>query len=89
NQGFTVVDDRVLAMRELIQTAGHADSGLPTLLQPGMVDSALRYGQSRVGTQSLTGGGFDQHSLFSYGPLSFEGNIDLAMGRSLKLYAGT
>ncbi|HCT9155964.1 TPA: filamentous hemagglutinin family protein [Pseudomonas aeruginosa] len=88
-QGFTVVDDRVLAMRELILTAGHADSGLPTLLQPGMDDSALRYGQSRVGTQSLTGGGFDQLSLFSNGPLSFEGNIDLAMGRSLNLYAGT
>lgn len=76
-------------MRELILTAGHADSGLPTLLQPGMDDSALRYGQSRVGTQSLTGGGFDQLSLFSNGPLSFEGNIDLAMGRSLNLYAGT
>ncbi|HCK7405266.1 TPA: filamentous hemagglutinin family protein [Pseudomonas aeruginosa] len=88
-QGFTVVDDRVLAMRELILTAGHADSGLPTLLQPGMDDSALRYGQSRVGTQSLTSGGFDQLSLFSNGPLSFEGDIDLAMGRSLNLYAGT
>ena len=83
------MDDRVLAMRELILTAGHADSGLPTLLQPGMDDSALRYGQSRVGTQSLTGGGFDQLSLFSNGPLSFEENIDLAMGRSLNLYAGT
>ncbi|MGP6276363.1 hypothetical protein ACQUYM_30580, partial [Pseudomonas paraeruginosa] len=88
-QGSTVTDDSVLAMRELVLTAGHADSGLSTLLRPGMDDSALRYGQSRVGTQSLTSGGFDQLSLFSNGPLSFEGSIDLAMGRSLNLYAGT
>ncbi|NBF02221.1 filamentous hemagglutinin N-terminal domain-containing protein [Pseudomonas sp. Fl5BN2] len=80
------VNDRVLKARELLLSQVHQGSALP-----GSADAAaasLEYGHARLGVDQVTAGGFDNLALLSNGLLSFDGDVSLNMGQSLRLYSG-
>ncbi len=58
---------------------------------PASADAAaasLEYGHGRLGVDQVTAGGFDNLALLSNGLLSFDGDVSLNMGQSLRLYSG-
>ncbi|KAF0866351.1 filamentous haemagglutinin family protein [Pseudomonas sp. LD120] len=80
------VNDRVLKARELVISQVHQGSTLP-----GSADAAaasLEYGHGRLGVDQVTAGGFDNLALLSNGLLSFDGDVSLNLGQSLRLYSG-
>ncbi|KAA8562418.1 Heme/hemopexin-binding protein [Pseudomonas extremaustralis] len=82
----STVTDRVLNVRELVISQVHQDS-----LLPGTADAAaasLEYGHGRLGVDQVSAGGFDNLALLSNGLLSFDGDVALNMGQSLRLYSG-
>jgi filamentous hemagglutinin family protein len=79
------VEDAVRVPRELVLSRLQGDSGLATDLQVGDSDPALRYGVARLGADRVVAGGFDHLALLSNGLISFEGNLDLSLGQSLRL----
>ncbi len=81
--------DAVRAQRELILTQFYQDSGLPAGLQPGQADPALNYGTARLSAEQVNQGGFGNLSLYVDGLLSFDGNVDLKTGQSMRIYAGS
>lgn len=81
------VDDAVRVPRELVVAQVQGDSGLSDALRPGMRDTALRYGTARVGVDRVAAGGFDNLALLANGLISFDGDVNLAMGQSLSLTA--
>jgi len=79
------VTDRVLKVRELVLGQAHQ----PTALAGTAEDAAasLAYGQGRLGVDQVSAGGFDNLALLSNGLLSFDGDVTLNMGQSLRLYS--
>nr|WP_314535311.1 filamentous hemagglutinin family protein [uncultured Pseudomonas sp.] len=73
------VTDSVLKVRELVLSQSHQASPLP---------NTLEYGHGRLGVDQVTTGGFDNLALLSNGVLSFDGDVSLNMGQSLRLYSG-
>ncbi|WP_454735810.1 filamentous haemagglutinin family protein [Cupriavidus necator] len=80
-------DDEVRVPRELVLAQVQGDSGLAAELRPGMRDDALSYGTARIGVDRIQAGGFDNLALLANGLISFEGDVNLAMGQSLRLTA--
>ncbi|MFD4838738.1 filamentous hemagglutinin family protein [Achromobacter sp. NPDC058515] len=86
--GEGVAGEAVQVPRELVLAAG-ADNALGAELAPGEGAEGLRYGHARLDTaRLLAGGGFDHLGLLSNGLMSFDGDVDVAVGQSLRLYAG-
>lgn len=86
--GEGVAGEGVQVPRELVLAQG-ARSALGADLKPGESDDGLRYGQTRLdAARLLAGGGFDHLGLLSHGQMSFDGDVDVAVGQSLRLYAG-
>ncbi|QVQ26998.1 filamentous haemagglutinin family protein [Achromobacter deleyi] len=86
--GEGVAGEAVQVPRELVLAAG-ADSALGAALKPGEGAEGLRYGQTRLdAARLLAGGGFDHLGLLSNGLMSFDGDVNVAVGQSLRLYAG-
>ncbi|KRC70126.1 hemagglutinin [Achromobacter sp. Root83] len=86
--GEGVAGQAVQVPRELVLAAG-VGSALGADLQPGEAAEGLRYGQTRLdAARLLAGGGFDHLGLLSNGLMSFDGDVDIAVGQSLRLYAG-
>ncbi|MGX9785537.1 filamentous haemagglutinin family protein [Janthinobacterium lividum] len=81
------VEDAVRVPRELVLSRLQGDSGLAADLQVGDSDPALRYGVARLGADRVAAGGFDHLALLSNGLISFDGNLDLSLGQSLRLTA--
>lgn len=77
-----VVNDRVLKVRELVLSQTHQASALPSA-------ASLEYGHGRLGVDQITAGGFDNLALLSNGLLSFDGDVSLNMGQSLRLYSAS
>ncbi len=80
------VTDRVLNVRDLVLSQAHQASPLP-----GTADAAaarLEYGHGGLGVDQVSAGGFDNLALLSNGLLSFDGDVSLNMGQSLRLYSG-
>lgn len=77
--------DRVLNLRELMLGQVHQ----PTALAGNATDAAgsLDYGYGRLGVDQIRAGGFDNLALLSNGVLSFDGDVNLNMGQSLRLYS--
>lgn len=75
-------NDRVLKVRELVLSQTHQTSALPTA-------ASLEYGHGRLGVDQITAGGFDNLALLSNGLLSFDGDVSLNMGQSLRLYSAS
>lgn len=83
----TLVEDAVRVPREMILAQVHGGSGLATDLQAGQRDDALAYGTARVGVDRIEAGGFDNLALLANGLISFEDDVNLRMGQSLRLTA--
>ncbi|CAI1675762.1 filamentous haemagglutinin family protein [Serratia entomophila] len=83
------VDDRVLAPREMVLAQQQGGSLLAGDLLPGELSDDLAYGTARLGVDRIQVGGFDNLALLSNGVLSFDGDVSLALGKSLQLYAGS
>ncbi|MFJ2319420.1 filamentous haemagglutinin family protein [Pseudomonas sp. NPDC087817] len=86
--GAAVMTNAVRVPRELIIGQGPTEA-LPQTLQAGEAAALLRYGRTRLSADQLTSGGFDNVSLLSNGLMPFEGDVDLNMGQSLSLFAGS
>ena len=82
-----VVEDAVRVPRELVVSRLQGDSGLASDLVAGDRDPALRYGAARLGVDRIQAGGFDHLALLANGLLSFDGDVDLSLGQSLRLTA--
>lgn len=73
------VNDSVLNVRELVLSQTHQTSP----------NANLEYGHGHLGVDQVTAGGFDNLALLSNGLLSFDGDVSLNMGQSLRLYGGS
>ncbi|MBC8998518.1 filamentous hemagglutinin family protein [Pseudomonas sp. N40(2020)] len=86
--GAANLSNAVRVPRELIIGQGPAQA-LPQALQAGQASPLLRYGRTRLSADQLMSGGFDSVSLLSNGLMTFDGDVDLHMGQSLSLFAGS
>jgi len=76
----STVDNAVLAVRELTVVQQHAS---------GASDAGgLTYGHATLGVDQVEDGGFSSLTLYSNGALSFGGDVNLALGKELRLYSG-
>ncbi|MDC8757971.1 filamentous haemagglutinin family protein [Janthinobacterium fluminis] len=81
------VDNAVRLPRELRLVQAQGDSALPAGLRAGQGDAALRYGSARLGADRVQAGGFDNLALHVNGLISFDGDLSLSLGQSLRLNA--
>jgi filamentous hemagglutinin family protein len=79
----------VLRHRELVFAQVQGDSPAASALTLADAKNLLLTGTARVGVDRIEAGGFDNLSMLVNGPLSFDGDVALHMGQSLRLYAGT
>ena len=82
----SAVTDRVLNVRELVISQTHQGNVLPGTAEDAAGN--LEYGHARLGVDQVRAGGFDNLALLSNGLLSFDGDVSLNMGQSLRLYSG-
>ncbi|MGJ7541338.1 filamentous haemagglutinin family protein [Variovorax sp. LT1R16] len=80
------VTDRVTPVRELVLGQVHQGSMLPGTAEAAA--DSLTYGHGRLGVDQVRAGGFDNLAVLSNGLLSFDGDVALEMGQSLRLYSG-
>ncbi|NWB52280.1 filamentous hemagglutinin family protein [Pseudomonas sp. F8002] len=80
------VTDRVLKVRELV--LGQTHQAHPLAGTAADAADSLEYGHARLGVDQVSAGGFDNLALMSNGLLSFDGDVSLNMGQSLRLYSG-
>ncbi len=80
NGNGVVPDDAVLAVRDLnlvqARPAGASDA------------QGLKYGRAALGVDQVQDGGFSSLNLYSNGLVSFGGDVNLAMGKELRIYSG-
>ncbi|MDO8042903.1 filamentous haemagglutinin family protein [Janthinobacterium sp. SUN137] len=81
------VDNAVRVPREMLLAQAQGESALPVDLRAGQQDAALRYGSARLGVDRVQAGGFDNLALHVNGMLSFDGDVNLSLGQSLRLSA--
>ncbi|WP_308580948.1 filamentous haemagglutinin family protein [uncultured Pseudomonas sp.] len=77
--------DRVLKGRELLISQVHQRHDLAATAQEAA--DSLEYGHGRLGVDQVSAGGFDNLALMSNGVMSFDGDVSLAMGQSLRLFS--
>ncbi|WP_186332161.1 filamentous haemagglutinin family protein [Bordetella genomosp. 13] len=80
------VQSAVLQPRELLLRQAQGASQLADDAQPDL-SAGLTYGQATLGVDRISAGGFDNLVLFSNGLISFDGNVSLDMGQSIRLYS--
>ncbi|WP_198135168.1 filamentous haemagglutinin family protein [Rhodopseudomonas palustris] len=80
------VDARAARVITVAQTYGA--SSLSSNLVAGATDTGLRLGQARLGVDQIQAGGFGSLSLWARGAILFDGNVSLAMSRSVTLRQG-
>ncbi|PJJ20383.1 filamentous hemagglutinin family protein [Janthinobacterium sp. 67] len=83
------VDNAVRVPREFVLAQVQGDSVLPAGLRAGQQDEALRYGSARLGADRVKAGGFDNLAMHVNGMLSVDGDVNLALGQSLRLSASS
>ncbi|MCA6109655.1 filamentous hemagglutinin, partial [Bradyrhizobium sp. CNPSo 4026] len=69
-------------------TQQRAGSGLPSDLVAGEPDPAIPYSTGHISAEQVAAGGFDDLALWSRDVLSFDGAVNLSLGRSLALHRG-
>ena len=79
----------VLRHREFVIANVQGDSPIAGAASMAEAKAGLVVGTARLGTDRVQRGGFGNLSLLADGPLSFDGNVMLALNQSLRLYAGT
>ncbi|WP_411882700.1 filamentous haemagglutinin family protein [Polaromonas sp. YR568] len=73
-------DNAVMALRDLTLVQRRA---------AGASDAAgLKYGRATLGVDQVQNGGFSSLSLYSNGTVSFGGDVDLSLGKELRIYSG-
>lgn len=82
-------DARVMVHRELALVNQQVPEALAADLLPGQADPALAYGHARLGVDRVKAGGFDNLNLQVNGVLTLEPGLDLQLGQSLRLTAGS
>jgi len=82
----SAVNDQVLNLRELVLSQNHQGSAMPPNTDPAI--ASLTYGHGSLGVDQVSAGGFDNLALLSNGSLSFNGDVSINMGQSLRLYSG-
>ncbi|MHC2437089.1 filamentous haemagglutinin family protein [Bradyrhizobium sp. USDA 4451] len=63
-------------------------SGLAAGLLPGQADPALQFGRTVLGVNQVEKGGFGSLALNTRDLLTFDGNVNLSLSRSLRLSSG-
>ncbi|HZX78189.1 filamentous haemagglutinin family protein [Lysobacter sp.] len=81
-------DNTEINVRTLTITQERVGSGMAADLQPGVDDPSLVRGVARISAEQVEAGGFDTLDLWSRDVLSFEGDVNLALGRALHLRRG-
>ncbi|WKC47883.1 filamentous haemagglutinin family protein [Pseudomonas veronii] len=76
--------DRVIKGRELLISQVHQRHDLAATAQEAA--DSLEYGHGRLGVDQVSAGGFDNLALMSNGVMSFDGDVSLNMGQSLRLF---
>ncbi|MGA4475693.1 filamentous hemagglutinin family protein [Ectopseudomonas chengduensis] len=76
-------------VHELVVGQEIGDSKLSLGVDANQAAQTLVHGYARIGVDQVEEGGFDTLSLLSQGMIAFDGDVNLAMGRSLNLYAGS
>lgn len=84
----TLTRGGVLRHREMELAQVQGDSQLAPAQGRQDAKRMLRTGTARIGVDRIESGGFDNLSLLAHGPLSFDGDVTLHMGQSLRLFAG-
>ncbi|MFH0129863.1 filamentous hemagglutinin family protein [Variovorax sp. VaC1] len=79
----------ILRHRELVVAQTQGDSALASAGGLSDAKNQLVTGTARIGVDRIGAGGFGNLSMLVDGPLSFDGDVALAMNQSLRLYAGT
>jgi filamentous hemagglutinin family protein len=79
----------VLRHRELVLAQTQGDSPVAAAQTVAHARRGMLTGTARVGVDRIEAGGFGNLSLLVDGALSFDGNVALDMGQSLRLYSGT
>ncbi|MDP9881268.1 filamentous hemagglutinin family protein [Variovorax boronicumulans] len=79
----------LLRHRELVLAQTQGDSPLAVAASRFDARQLLRTGTGRIGVDRIEAGGFDNLSLLVHGPLSFDGDVALNLGQSLRLYAAS
>lgn len=77
--------NRVLNGRELIISQTHQPLNLADTAEAAA--DSLVYGHARLGVDQISAGGFDNLALMSNGLMSFDGDVNIAMGQSLRLFS--
>ncbi|WP_312466806.1 filamentous hemagglutinin family protein [Stutzerimonas nitrititolerans] len=80
--------DRLRQVYELVVGQKKSASDLPLGIDADEAAQDLIYGHARLGIDQVEAGGFDTLSLFSQGMIAFDGDVNLALGQGLNLYAG-
>ncbi|WP_407180783.1 filamentous haemagglutinin family protein [Bradyrhizobium sp. STM 3562] len=83
-----VVPSQSETLRNLTIVQHAQSSGLGGNVAPGMSDLTLQFGNAVVSVDQIHAGGFDSLSLFTNDSFVFQGNVNLAMNRSLTLGGG-
>lgn len=73
----STVNSTVLALRELLLVQQYEEE-----------PAELTYGHAALGVDQVETGGFDSLTLYSNGAVSFGGDLDLTLGRELRIYSG-
>ena len=81
------VENVVRVPREMLLAQVQGESALRDDLRAGQQDASLRYGSARLGADRVQAGGFDNLALHVNGMLSFDGDVNLSLGQSLRLSA--
>ena len=80
------LNSAVTRPRELLLRQQKGVSALAAGVVPGQTEG-LVYGQAALGMDQVAAGGFDDLVLHSNGLISFDGDVNLDMGQSLRIYA--
>ncbi|ARP94960.1 filamentous hemagglutinin family protein [Bordetella genomosp. 13] len=89
NEGVLASPDFVaLRAGRAITVRQHAAPALDGALQAGQADEGLALGQASLGLDTLDAGGFDALNLRARDAIVFDGDVTLALGRSLTLQTG-
>ncbi|WP_432241015.1 filamentous haemagglutinin family protein [Herbaspirillum robiniae] len=75
--------------RELVVSQSQTASAISAGSSAAQAAAGLTVGHAGMAVSQVTSGGFDNLALLSNGVISFDGNVDLALGQSLGLYANS
>ncbi|MDI4234141.1 filamentous hemagglutinin family protein [Bradyrhizobium sp. Arg237L] len=86
--GIGAIPDAMQRMRNVTITQQRQASGLAGDLAPGQADAALKFGGAVISVDQIHAGGFDALALGTRDLFVFDGNVNLALGRSISLAGG-